>query len=277
MPRRVAARHRVALGVGVAVECRGVGRVAQQRVAAAERAHGGVVPAGAQVLEPSLGRGLLGVVAVVGPLEPIAVAGQRLRGQLLLAPRGVGEAGGHGAALAQHGADAAQPVLQVGVGDREALAAAGGRQARQAVHVGEPAGRGRLAPHRLGHVVEHRGVHVLHQLPALLHVGAVGGHGAPPQTEDAERRRLLPGRLGARERAWPWDFKVRGRPRSRRRAALGPALLVGAGLEAGVGLVGVVGGGSSPYLRAHALMGANMSSSKRAPAAGAERPARASA
>ena len=94
MSRRVAARHRVALGVGVAVECRGVGRVAQQRVAAAERAHGGVVPAGAQVLEPSLGRGLLGVVAVVGPLEPIAVAGQRLRGQLLLAPRGVGEAGG---------------------------------------------------------------------------------------------------------------------------------------------------------------------------------------
>ena len=94
MPRRVAARHRVAPGVGVAVEGGRVGRVAQQRVAAAERAHGGVVPAGAQVLEPSLGRGLLGVVAVVGPLEPIAVAGQRLRGELLLAPRGAGEAGG---------------------------------------------------------------------------------------------------------------------------------------------------------------------------------------
>ena len=30
----------------------------------------------------------------MGPLEPVAVAGQRLRGQLLLAPRGVGEAGG---------------------------------------------------------------------------------------------------------------------------------------------------------------------------------------
>ena len=99
VPRRVAARHRVALRVGVAVEGGRVGRVAEERVAAAERAHGGVVPAGAQVLEPSLGRGELGVVAVVGPLEPVAVAGQRLRGQLLLAPRGVGEAGGHGAAL----------------------------------------------------------------------------------------------------------------------------------------------------------------------------------
>ena len=46
------------------------------------------------MLQAALERRGLRVAAVVGPLEPVAVAGQRLRGQLLLAPRGVGEAGG---------------------------------------------------------------------------------------------------------------------------------------------------------------------------------------
>ena len=47
-----------------------------------------------QVLQAALRGRRLDVVSVVGPLEPVAVAGQRLRGQLLLAPRGVGEADG---------------------------------------------------------------------------------------------------------------------------------------------------------------------------------------
>lgn len=51
-------------------------------------------PTDAQVPQAALRGRLLGVVSVVGPLEPVAVAGQRLHGQLLLAPRGVGEAGG---------------------------------------------------------------------------------------------------------------------------------------------------------------------------------------
>lgn len=54
-------------------------------------------PTDAQVPQAALRGRLLGVVSVVGPLEPVAVAGQRLHGQRLLAPRGAGEAGGDSA------------------------------------------------------------------------------------------------------------------------------------------------------------------------------------
>lgn len=62
----------VALGVGVAVECRGVGGVAQVGVLAPEGTGDRVVPAGPQVLEAGGARGLLAVVAIVGKLGLVA-------------------------------------------------------------------------------------------------------------------------------------------------------------------------------------------------------------
>ena len=72
MARGVARGGGVALDVGVAVECRGVGGIAQVGVLAPEGTGGRVVPAGPQVLEATRARGLLAVVAVVGKLGLVA-------------------------------------------------------------------------------------------------------------------------------------------------------------------------------------------------------------